>query len=363
MPAPSAMNSAASRQVVMPPIAEIGRPAQAGSRAISDTMESAIGFTAGPHMPPCVPLPSIATSGVIASRSIPMIELIVLMSDTASAPPFFAARAGWRMSVMLGVSLTITGMRVCALHQRATISTYSGTWPTAEPMPRSRHAVRAAEIELDAVAFGLLDAGEDRLPRLLVAGHHQRDDQRAVGPGALDLLDLLQIDLEVAVGDELDVVERDQPPVGPVDRAVARARHVDDRRPGLAERLPHHAAPAGAEGALDIDLAVGRRGGGEPERIGRLDAEEVGAEIGHGTLAFQFRRAMTPSAAAIERAACLPSSTALDRQILAAEHAVAAGPDAAKAGAPLGVDDDAAVLELDLRARRAPPARRAGRWR
>ena len=66
-----------------------------------------------------------------------MIELIVLMSDTASAPPFFAARAGWRTSVMLGVSFTMTGMRVCALHQRATISTYSGTWPTAEPMPRS----------------------------------------------------------------------------------------------------------------------------------------------------------------------------------------------------------------------------------
>ena len=66
-----------------------------------------------------------------------MIELIVLMSETASAPPFFAARAGCRMSVMLGVSLTMTGMRVCALHQRATISTYSGTWPTAEPMPRS----------------------------------------------------------------------------------------------------------------------------------------------------------------------------------------------------------------------------------
>ena len=53
------MNSAASRQVVTPPIAEIGRPAVSGSRAISETIDSAIGFTAGPHMPPCVPLPSI----------------------------------------------------------------------------------------------------------------------------------------------------------------------------------------------------------------------------------------------------------------------------------------------------------------
>ena len=56
-----------------------------------------------------------------------MIELMVLISDTASAPPLLAASAGLRMSEMLGVSFTITGMRVCALHQRATISTYSGT--------------------------------------------------------------------------------------------------------------------------------------------------------------------------------------------------------------------------------------------
>ena len=84
-------------------------------------------MTAGPHMPPCVPLPSMFGEGAIASRSIPMIELIVLISETASAPPFNAARAGKRMSVMFGVSLTITGMRVCCLHQRATISIYSGT--------------------------------------------------------------------------------------------------------------------------------------------------------------------------------------------------------------------------------------------
>ena len=59
------------------------------------------------------------------------------MSDTASVPPDFAARAGLRMSVMLGVSLVMTGMRVYCLHQRTTISIYSGTWPTAAPMPRS----------------------------------------------------------------------------------------------------------------------------------------------------------------------------------------------------------------------------------
>ena len=47
--APSAMNSAASRHVVMPPMPEIGSPRVSGSRAISPTMLSAIGFTATPQ--------------------------------------------------------------------------------------------------------------------------------------------------------------------------------------------------------------------------------------------------------------------------------------------------------------------------
>ena len=46
LPQPSAMNSAASRQVLIPPIPEIGRPSVCSSRAISDTMASAMGVTA-----------------------------------------------------------------------------------------------------------------------------------------------------------------------------------------------------------------------------------------------------------------------------------------------------------------------------
>ncbi|MNP33923.1 hypothetical protein D3C76_1271870 [compost metagenome] len=71
------------------------------------------------------------------SRLTLVIELMVLISDTASAPPRWAARAATRMSVMFGVSLTITGSEQYVLHQRVTCSTYSGTWPTAAPMPRS----------------------------------------------------------------------------------------------------------------------------------------------------------------------------------------------------------------------------------
>ena len=82
-------------------------------------------------------MPSIVGIGAIRSRSTLVIELIVLIRLTASVPPFLAARAGRRISVMFGVSLVITGMREYCLHQRTTISTYSGTWPTAAPMPRS----------------------------------------------------------------------------------------------------------------------------------------------------------------------------------------------------------------------------------
>ena len=44
---PSAMNSAASRQLAMPPMPEIGT--MPGSRASAATMWSAIGLTAGPQ--------------------------------------------------------------------------------------------------------------------------------------------------------------------------------------------------------------------------------------------------------------------------------------------------------------------------
>ena len=142
------------------------------------------------------------------------------------------------------------------------------------------HAVRAAEIELDAVASGVLDLLQDPLPARLLAGHHQRDEQAAVRPVALHPLDLLEIDLELAVGDQFEVVEADQAAVAGMDRAVARTGDVDDRRV-LAERLPHHAAPARLEGADDVVLLVGRRRRGQPERVRRPDADEFAAEICH----------------------------------------------------------------------------------
>jgi len=72
-------------------------------------------------------LPSTVGVGAMTSRSIEVMELMVLMRETPSAPPALAARAGPMMLVTLGVSFTSTGIRVWVLHQRATISTYSGT--------------------------------------------------------------------------------------------------------------------------------------------------------------------------------------------------------------------------------------------
>ena len=76
-------------------------------------------------------------SGLNVSKLTDVIEESVLINETESAPPAFAARAGYRMSVMLGVSFTMTGILVFDLTHRETISMYSGTCPTADPMPRS----------------------------------------------------------------------------------------------------------------------------------------------------------------------------------------------------------------------------------
>jgi len=59
------------------------------------------------------------------------------MSATPSAPPCWAARAAAVMSVMFGVSLTRTGTCDASFAQPVIISMYSGTWPTADPIPRS----------------------------------------------------------------------------------------------------------------------------------------------------------------------------------------------------------------------------------
>ncbi|MEC7300362.1 MAG: hypothetical protein VXW43_16975, partial [Pseudomonadota bacterium] len=85
---------------------EIGGRRDAIARAIAEAGEGDIVLVAGKGHEQG----QIIGSGEKVSRFTEVIELIVLISDTASAPPFFAASAGRRMSVILGVSFTITGL-------------------------------------------------------------------------------------------------------------------------------------------------------------------------------------------------------------------------------------------------------------
>src|SRR5690606_32368725 len=114
----------------------------------------------------------------------------------------------------------------------------------------------------------------------------------------LDLLHLAQVRLQVAVGDQLDVVEAEQTAVRTPDRTVARAVDVDDRRTFLAQRLPHHTTPARLKGALDIVGLVGRRRRRQPEWIGRFDADKVVADVCHAhALPFEVKARWMLSAA------------------------------------------------------------------
>jgi hypothetical protein len=69
--------------------------------------------------------------------STPMMLLMVLMSDTPSAPPACAAMPCGRMLDTFGVSFTSTGMVENSFAQLVIRSLIFGSWPTAEPIPRS----------------------------------------------------------------------------------------------------------------------------------------------------------------------------------------------------------------------------------
>jgi len=126
--------------------------------------------------------------------------------------------------------------------------------------------VRAAEVELDAIATGVFHHRQDALPGILLAWNHQRNDQRPIRPVAFDLSDLLEVDAQRPVGDELDVVETDQRAVQCIQRTVARTADIDDGRI-LTQRLPHHTAPSRFECAIDVVSLVGGRRRSQPERV------------------------------------------------------------------------------------------------
>src|SRR6266481_5698284 len=122
---PRAMNSAASRQLAMPPMPEIGSWTSESAAQLW-TMLRAMGFTAGPQYPPWVLKPPTNGSGTRLSRLTCVMLLMVLMREIESAPPFRAARAAYTTSVMFGVSLTITGIVAASMTQLTIFSVTAG---------------------------------------------------------------------------------------------------------------------------------------------------------------------------------------------------------------------------------------------
>lgn len=136
--APSAMNSAASHPVMTPPMPDTSAPAAAAIGATRATCASAIGFTAGPDMPPGVVAPSTVGSGRRLPRtSTPAMHCTVLMRAKPAAPPASAAVATRLPSTSFGVSFNHTGTGDAADTQEHTSWTRSGSWPSALPMRRS----------------------------------------------------------------------------------------------------------------------------------------------------------------------------------------------------------------------------------
>ena len=153
-----------------------------------------------------------------------MIELIVLMSESASAPPPTAARPMAVTSATFGVSLTITGTVATSLTQPVIISGILGHLADRRAHPSLAHPVRAAEVQLDPVGPGVLGPLGDLVPGLAPRLDHQRDEQGVPRVGLLDPGDLLQVHLERPVGDQLDVVQADDLPALEVDRRRTATR-------------------------------------------------------------------------------------------------------------------------------------------
>ena len=180
---------------------------------------------------------------------------------------------------MFGVSFTITGILAASMTQPTIFSVTARLLADGRAHAALAHAVRAAEIQLDAVRAGIRGALHEFMPAFARV-HHQRGDHRAVRPALLDLGDFAEIGLRRTVADELDVVEARHARRSQIQRRIARG-DVDD---GIADGFPDHAAPARFERAMGLVSRVGRRAGGDPERIGRFDAGEIDGQISHNVV-------------------------------------------------------------------------------
>src|SRR5262249_46342536 len=136
------------------------------------------------------------------------------------------------------------------------------------------HAVRAAEIQLDAIRAGVLRPLDNVVPRFALRLDHERNEERMTGVSFLDAGDLLQVDFERAVTDQFNVVQAHHLAAVVIDAAIARADVYDWL---VSNGLPDRPTPAGVKSSADLILGVGRRSGSQPERIGGLDATKLDA--------------------------------------------------------------------------------------
>src|SRR5574341_1332295 len=123
--APASRNSTASSPQVTPPTPTMG---MGTALETSHTMRTAIGRIAGPDSPPV----HEASFGRRVSTSMAM-PTTVLISDTAVAPPAWAALAVSAMSVTFGDSFTMVGKWVDPRTARVTSNTAAGDWPKLIP--------------------------------------------------------------------------------------------------------------------------------------------------------------------------------------------------------------------------------------
>ena len=190
----------------------------------------------------------------------------MLISETASAPPPRRATATAAGSATLGVSFTISGLRVSGRSASSRASVSIGFSPTISPeWTLGQETFSSIAGHLVALVEGADDAGE-----VLAVGGHRRDDQRDRQLGQLR-----QVGGEEAREALVRQADRVQHPGGGLPdppRRVAGARLGGDRLrdEGGEGEIGQQGV---AEDAAGGDRVVGARG--VQHRVGELDPAEV----------------------------------------------------------------------------------------
>src|SRR5262249_42889346 len=83
------------------------------------------------------------------------------------------------------------------------------------------HAVRAAEVELEAIRAGVFAALDDVVPGFPLGIDHQARDHSVMREALFDFGDLAEVGIDRAIADELDVVEAHHALAVPIDGGVA----------------------------------------------------------------------------------------------------------------------------------------------